>query len=91
MRQMQVSKNENEQLLQKVYLYGFAVDDVLLFLDTHPDDCEARAYFQRMRDAYQEARADYVQNVRPLAVTDVNADSYWTWAEGPWPWEGGVC
>lgn len=40
------SDRETAALLQKVYTYGFAIDDVILYLDTHPDDCEARRLLQ---------------------------------------------
>lgn len=30
------SDRETAALLQKVYNYGFAIDDVILYLDTHP-------------------------------------------------------
>lgn len=92
MRQMPVNSERGAAaLLQKLYTYGFAIDDVILYLDTHPDDCEARAYYMRMRDAYQEASLEYKEKVRPLSITDVDASHRWDWVEGPWPWEGGMC
>ena len=33
-------------LLRKVYEASFAVDDVILYLDTHPDDQDALNYYQ---------------------------------------------
>ena len=78
-------------LLQKVYEYGFAVDDVILFLDTHPDSAEALAYYQKMRAAYNLVYQEYVMSVRPLQITDVNTADGWTWLDDPWPWEGGMC
>lgn len=79
------------KLLQRVNIYGFAVDEAVLYLDTHPDDCEARAFYQRMRDAYEEARREYVEGVGPLSADDVDVSSCWIWMKGPWPWEGGMC
>lgn len=90
MREMPI-RNEADKLLSKVQLYGFALYDTLLFLDTHPDDCEALAYFQRMRDAFMEAHENYVKKVRPLTAFDVDTEQEWSWIEGPWPWEGGAC
>ena len=34
------------QLLQKVYETGFALDKITLYLDTHPMDTQAMAYYQ---------------------------------------------
>ncbi len=82
--------NTCEQLLQKVYESGFAVDDILLYLDTHPDDRQAMEYYRYARDAYREAKAAYERACGPLTVDGVNAGN-WTWIENPWPWEGGSC
>lgn len=83
--------NRRAEMMRKIMMYGFAIDDVILFLDTHPDDCEARAYFERMRDAYKDLKKEYAEQFGPLHLTDVDAEKYWTWVEDPWPWEGGMC
>ena len=78
-------------IAQKVYEYGFVLDDAILFLDTHPDDPEALAYYRKMREAYQEAYLEYVANIGPLMITDVDPEKGWSWLDDPWPWEGGMC
>ena len=40
---------EREALLQKVQAASFAVDDVKLFLDSHPDNAEALCYFEKYK------------------------------------------
>lgn len=35
------SRNEREAFLLKIHEVSFALDDLVLFLDTHPDDREA--------------------------------------------------
>ena len=78
---------END-LLQKVYETGFAVDEILLFLDTHPTDRQAMEYYRYARQANKEAVEAYERVYGPLMVPQVNAP-YWNWIESPWPWEGG--
>ncbi|MCC8060049.1 MAG: spore coat protein CotJB [Clostridiales bacterium] len=80
--------NRCEQLMQKVYENGFAVDDILLYLDTHPDDEAALQYYYYVRNAYLDAKAAYEQNCGPLTV-DREGSEKWSWVNGPWPWEGG--
>ena len=64
--------NENCcQLLNIIDQTSFAMDDVLLFLDTHPCDQQALSYYQAMARAVN------------------SASGYWSWIQGPWPWEGG--
>ena len=83
--------NENRsQLLDIIEQSSFAVDDVLLFLDTHPCDQTALAYYQTVDRMRSEAMDAYQQGVGPLMSDRVStANGYWTWVQGPWPWEGG--
>lgn len=74
-----------------VYETGFAMDDILLYLDTHPKDQRALAYYEETREAWKQARCAYIENVGPLAFADVVDANQWTWIERPWPWEGGMC
>ncbi|MEH2932078.1 spore coat protein CotJB [Clostridiaceae bacterium] len=77
------------QLLQKVYETGFALDEIALYLDTHPMDTQAMAYYQYAKKANQEAVAAYEKVYGPLLINQVNSGS-WTWTVNPWPWEGGM-
>ena len=77
------------QLLQKVYETGFALDEITLYPDTHPMDTQAMAYYQYAKKANQEAVAAYEKVYGPLLINQVNSGS-WTWTVNPWPWEGGM-
>ena len=46
-------------LLRKVYEASFAVDDVILYLDTHPDDQDALNYYQYVSELRKQAMDDY--------------------------------
>lgn len=76
------------ELMKNVYETGFALDDVALYLTTHPTDCEAMNYYHYIQKAYQEAVRAYEASCGPLTDTSVTADQ-WDWINGPWPWEGG--
>lgn len=76
-------------LLQKVYETGFALDEVTLYLDTHPSDSQAMEYYQYAKRVNQEAVAAYEKVYGPLMINHVAGDS-WTWVNNPWPWEGGM-
>lgn len=75
------------QLMQKVYETGFAIDDILLYLDTHPTDRQAMEYYRYVQQANKEAVDAYERAYGPLMVTQVNDDN-WNWVNNPWPWEG---
>ena len=78
----------NNQLLQRVYEASFAVDDAALFLDSHPYDQNALAYFQYVLNLRKEAVEAYEASYGPLLIDNAGAGDYWNWIDDPWPWEG---
>ena len=84
---------DQNQLLSVIYQASFAMDDVLLFLDTHPCDQAALSYYQYVAKMRREAKEAYEARYGPLTVDHVHSNQYWTWVQGKWPWEGGntVC
>ena len=94
MRQMPMnSDREAATLLQKVYTCGFAIDDVILYLDTHPDDADGIAYFNQCVEMLRQAKQRYCAMCGcTLAYDGAPYDAYFTWTDYPLPWEGGkVC
>ena len=81
--------NLREMMLKQVNETGFAVVDSNLYLDTHPCDAAAINYHNQMAEAYRRALADYEAQFGPLRASDSSNTQYWTWVNGPWPWEGG--
>ncbi|MGE4548886.1 MAG: spore coat protein CotJB [Intestinibacillus sp.] len=80
--------NERQQMLNRVRMYDFAVVDVGLYLDGHPTDASALAYYHQMRRMQDEARAAYEARFGPLSMMNVTDEDQWTWIDDPWPWEG---
>lgn len=87
----QNQRPEKHQLMKTIYESGFAVYDAVLFLDTHPCDKEALAYYQKMKQIYDQASKEYSSLYGPLRINQIDNDQYWSWSEGPWPWEIGGC
>ncbi len=82
-----------KELLQKINTVSFAVDDVKLFLDTHPTCQEALSFFHeksKMRNYYLQ---EYSKYYGPLTVdtTMENCSDHWNWTNEPWPWQEGGC
>lgn len=82
-------KRFNNELLKTVYETGFALDDVALYLDTHPTDPAAMNFYHQISNANREAVQKYEMTYGPLMYNGVKTD-YWSWLNGPWPWEGGT-
>ena len=76
------------ELLMRVYETGFALDDVTLYLDTHPTDYDAMNYYKYAKKLNEDAVKAYEEVYGPLMINRVAADN-WVWVENPWPWDGG--
>lgn len=57
---------------------AFSAWDLRLYLDTHPDDAEARALFGQMAQEAEEPC---------YATTFLSGGTGWGWTDEPWPWE----
>lgn len=80
---------EREKLLSRVQMYDFALVDVIEFLDSHPKNTAALAYYDQMRTAFDKAAAEYEDAFGPLTAREVDTRSgTWHWIDDPWPWEG---
>jgi len=74
-------------LLRQVQMTSFTLDDIILYLDTHPTDHCALAYYQKQRKAMEQAVEDYTGQFGPLKAKKSEATKTWDWIEGPWPWQ----
>ena len=76
-----------EELAMQIKAYQFAVTDIALYLDTHPEDekalCLHREYTRRLKDL----RDKYQKVYGPLTIE--YPCNKWRWIEEPWPWERG--
>lgn len=86
----QLSQSQLFDLINKV---SFAVNDIQLFLDSHPNDSEALAYFHEHSELRNAALKEYSHRFGPLTIDTINDNSstHWEWIHQKWPWEGGHC
>ncbi len=77
------------QLAEKIRALGFAIYEVELFLDTHPDDCRALETREEYIGKQTEMICEYEKCCGPWIMTaaDVTGTERWEWIDGPWPWE----
>lgn len=87
------SRMNRRDLLSHINQVSFAVDEVKLYLDTHPCDTEALAYFKDYSRSRNRALKEYSENYGPLTVdtADVSCEDRWNWVNEPWPWQEGGC
>ena len=82
-----------KELLTHIYQVCFAVVDVKLYLDTHPCDSEALAYFREYSRKRNLALKEYAAAYGPITIdtADASASDRWNWINEPWPWQEGGC
>lgn len=75
-------------LMKRIMDYRFAITDLTLYLDTHPNDtrclCLHNDYCKRCRELIDT----YQRTYGPLTI-DCPCNK-WRWSEEPWPWERGA-
>ena len=74
-------------LMKRINMLSFAVDEAVLFLDTHPEDREALRYYHEMNAQRQKAVAEYTAEYGPLTAGSVTNAERWTWVDCTWPWQ----
>lgn len=82
---------DRRRLMQIITRASFAIDDVKLFLDTHPNCSQALAYYEKMEKVRNQAWREYTMRFGPLSAYDVNVRNSWDWNSAPLPWESEGC
>lgn len=84
--------NDREMLLKRVQMFDFVLDELNLFLDTHPHNKKALSYFTQYQYLKNQAENQFEQKYGPLSAENFTGGEYFDWVKGPWPWESeGKC
>ncbi|MBY0757823.1 MULTISPECIES: spore coat protein CotJB [Sellimonas] len=85
--------SSRKDLLNHINTVSFAVNDIQLYLNTHPEDTEALAYFHEYKEKRVKALKEYATCYGPLTIDTVDASACdrWNWVNEPWPWQEGGC
>jgi spore coat protein JB len=76
------------ELLEQIQEVDFALVELTLYLDTHPQDVNAVTQFNELALRSQTLKNDFEQLFGPLQQFGNSYSRYpWQWAESPWPWE----
>lgn len=79
--------NNCEQLLRDVQAKSFLAHDILLYLDTHPDDAEAFAAYKRALNDRHAAMLAYEQQAASLQADGMRRKEGFDWLDGRFPWQ----
>ena len=79
--------SEKEDMLMQIRELKFAMVDLDLYLDTHPNDTKALSLFNNYAKQEKELCKMYESKYGPLTIGGEGMNKGWTWVNGPWPWE----
>ncbi len=84
-RKLEAKTNE-EVLLLKLSQMEFALNDLSLYLDLHPNDMAVFNKFREYTNEYKRYLNEFEKTYRPLCLSSINKDSY-EYYKNPWPWD----
>ncbi len=77
---------DKEMMLRRLSSIKFAIVELNLFLDTHPNNQEALKMFKTNTQKYTVLLNEYQKKYGPI-IASGNDNTDWDWIKGPWPWE----
>ena len=66
---------------------GFAINELALYLDTHPEDTEALELYRQYQRMYAMGAEEYTKRYGPMTHGMPVDHPNYTWINDPWPWE----
>lgn len=86
-------ETEKERLMNQIFAISFAVNDLTLYLDTHPDCQNGITVFYELLKKRLELLGEFAGKYYPLTQFSMGIDNFdtskYSWPEGAMPWEGG--
>ena len=86
-REMKSRMGKENTPLSELMAIDFAIAELGLYLDTHPEDKEAYAMYEGYVRLYQEGKKRYEEQYGPLQQMNTVQFGQYRWLENPWPWE----
>ncbi len=80
--------SNKQELLSVIQAHEFAITDLCLYLDTHPEDMKALNLHKKYCNDLNAVKSMYQKMYGPLTIN--YPCNSWRWIEEPWPWEGGM-
>ena len=76
-------------IMKQISELEFALTDLNLYLDTHPDNTEALKLFTELSATIKSLKYDYAKNCAPICATDVKNSVPFDWVSSAhkWPWQ----
>ncbi|HHZ07005.1 MAG TPA: spore coat protein CotJB [Clostridiales bacterium] len=80
---------EREILMRKIAANDFAMLDLHLYLDTHPNNNQIAEKLNEYRTKSAILKKEYEENYGPIMQSNENGNR-WAWISNPWPWDSSI-
>ncbi len=74
-------------LFDSISAISFTLDELRLYLDTHPDCTEALSLFNDNMERRHTLIAEYTASYGPISSYYINSNGTWSWNDEPLPWK----
>lgn len=82
-----VNCDARRKMMEDIRCLDFAITELALYLDTHPDDQKALCLHRKYCKEVKDLKDKYQKVFGPLTINF--PCNKWRWLEEPWPWERG--
>lgn len=83
---------DRETVMKALYEISFFLNDLTLYLDTHPDDQDAIGLYNQFnadrKKLMQRMEVDFYPLTANCIVDARGNEDHFSWTDGPLPWEG---
>lgn len=79
------NNSNQQQMLMQIRELKFSVNDLALYLDTHPNDRRAIRIHNQYSNELRNVSDEYQRKYGPLSIEC--PCNKWRWIDLPWPWE----
>ncbi len=80
-------KTEQEKAMRNLQALTFAMHDLNLYLDLHPEDQSMVMLFKDYQNQQEKLIREYESQYGPLTVSGNSMENGFSWVNTPWPWE----
>lgn len=77
---------EREMLMRKIAANDFAVVDLHLYLDTHPNNKQIAQKLDEYAAKGNMLKREYEERFSPITPGEQGGNR-WAWIANPWPWD----
>lgn len=78
--------NEEQAMRRRINALQFTSWELHLFLDTHPNNCDAAKKLDETRARLDKMVKEFEEKYGPMGESP-QTTSRWAWISSPWPWE----